>query len=249
MISIEERKELTSLKQKKYRYKYNKFVVEGVRILEEALIMNKLEKLYYTKDLSSSSRKNQLINDANTKDIPIKKITDKELNGISNTVSTQGVLGIVIMPKNHRKKFENNCIYLDQIRDPGNVGTIIRTADWFGIHNIVLSQSSVDPYNSKVVRSGMGAHFRLIIQKDYSLEKIKSSGYNILAADTKGKPIQSYSPSKSIKWCLVMGSEADGISKNNRSLVDNYISIPGAGNSDSLNVGVATGVFLNHLMK
>lgn len=249
MLSIEERKELTSLKQKKYRYKHNKFLVEGVRILEEALTMNKLERLYYTKDLLSSSRKNQLINNANSKGVSIKKIADKELKGISNTVSTQGVLGIVIMSENHRKKIENNCIYLDQIRDPGNVGTIIRTADWFGIHNIVLSQSSVDPYNPKVVRSGMGAHFRLIILKDYSLKKIKSSGFTILAADTKGKPIQSYFPSKSMKWCLVMGSEAVGISKNNRPLVDNYISIPGSGNSDSLNVGVATGVFLNHLMK
>ena len=95
----------------------------------------------------------------------------------------------------------------------------------------------------------MGSHFRLIILKDYSLKKIKSSGFTILAADTKGKPIQSYFPSKSMKWCLVMGSEAVGISKNNRPLVDNYISIPGSGNSDSLNVGVATGVFLNHLMK
>ena len=93
----------------------------------------------------------------------------------------------------------------------------------------------------------MGAHFRLIIRKDYSLEKIKSSGFTILAADTIGKPIQSYHSSKSMNWCLVMGSEADGISQKNRALVDNYISIPGSGNGDSLNVGVATGVFLNHL--
>ncbi len=247
MISIEDRKELTSLQQKKYRYKYNKFLVEGVRILEEALTMNKLEKLYYTKDLSSSRRKIQLINDATSKDVPIKVMTDKELKGIANTVSSQGVVGIVIMSEDHRKKIENNCIYLDEIRDPGNVGTIIRTADWFGIHNIVLSQSCVDPYNPKVIRSGMGAHFRLIIRKDYSLDKIKSSGFTILAADTIGKSIQSYHPAKSINWCLVMGSEADGISQKNRALVDNYISIPGSGNGDSLNVGVATGVFLNHL--
>tara|TARA_B100000029_G_scaffold220163_2_gene217885 strand:+ start:5963 stop:6712 length:750 start_codon:yes stop_codon:yes gene_type:complete len=247
MLSIDERKKLFRLQHKKYRHRVNKFIVEGVRVLEEALKTNRIEKLYYSNDLSSSKRKNQLINDTHKKNIPIKKIPDSELREISNTISNQGILGVVQISPKRIPKFENNCIYLDEIRDPGNVGTIFRTADWFGVHEIVLSKSSVDPYNPKVVRSGMGAHFRINIHTDYDLKKIKSSGYVILAADTEGNSIQTFAPTNKIKWCLIMGSEGDGISKKNRCLVDNFIAIPGSENSDSLNVGVATGILLNHL--
>lgn len=249
MLSLDEIKKLTNLKQKKYRQKYNKFLVEGVRLLEEALAMGTVETLYYTNDLSFSRRKKLLVKEANKKNILIKKINDKVLKKISNTVSNQGVVGVALIPEDRSTKFEDNWIYLDQIHDPGNLGTIIRTADWFGVRNLALSHSSADPYNPKVVRSGMGAHFRLTIRTSCDLDKIKSAGYIILAADTRGEPIQTFSLPRELNWCLVMGSEAVGISEKNKGMVDNSISIPGCGNSDSLNVGVATGILLNHLIE
>ena len=149
------------------------------------------------------------------------------------------------------KKIKDKIVILDGISDPGNLGTILRTANWFGINDVVLSEECVDQYNTKVIRSAMGSHFSMNIVKTDILKYIKnlkSKDFQIVAAalDTK-KSIGSLKI-VSNKWALLLGSEAHGLSEKVSDLIDSKIRIPQFGIIDSLNVSVACGIFLYHMI-
>lgn len=248
MISENELKRLTRLRQKKYRHQEKQFLVEGARLVEEALAAKAVEALLYIPDALPSDRIAILLTAAKKINVPIKVIDKKSLKRLTETVTQQGVLAVVRIPENiDFASLEGNWLYLDQIRNPGNLGTILRTADWFGMTNVALSPATADLYNPKVVRGGMGAHFHLIIHREATLAPFESADYIILAADISGEPINRIPSPLEGNWCLVMGSEAFGISEENKPHVDQYISIPGSGTAESLNVAVATGILLNQL--
>ena len=188
----------------------------------------------------------------NTKNIPHQEISEKELKKISDTVHNQGIVALLKLPEEISCEMgENkNWVYLDEVRDPGNLGTILRTSDWFGVKQVALSPKCVDPYNPKVVRGGMGAHFHLKIHTEVDLKAIKEMGHTVIAADPKGVSSEmvleeSFGQVSSYKkWCLVLGSEVHGISKEIKPLVDQFVAIPGRGKAESLNVAVAAGILL-----
>ena len=250
MISKKELKYIKSLQLKKFRGENNEFLVEGTRLIIDGLKTNVINYIYYCPQTCSNNNfsliKPFLLRDK----IPFTEIDQKEFNLISDTINSQGIIGIAIIKKpkiKHCINLKLNWIYLDKIKDPGNVGTILRTAEWFGIKNIAFSPESVDPYNSKVVRSGMGAHFNLNIFTNLPLNIIKDYQIKIFLSDTSGETLLNTDLLK--KWCLVLGNEAEGISEMNQLFADKIIKIAGSGKTESLNVAVSSGILMYQLTK
>jgi len=243
LISNNSFKKIKSLKQKKFRQEHKKILVEGIRSVESIIDDGAIiDIVLYTKEFKSKN--DNLISKIN-KDL-LNEITEKEMNQLSNSVTPSGILVVTKFPE--YKKFDTNrdAIFLDQISDPGNMGTIIRTAAWFGLDQIILSKGCIDPFNPKVVASAMGSHFQLRFLGQEKLDLINN--YHWIGASAEGKPLdQLKSPDQ--KWVLVMGSEAHGINNKIKSKLDKIYSIPRIGKGESLNVGVAMGIFLSKLAR
>lgn len=202
----------------------------------------------HTKELLQDERGAKLILGIDEHGIPRHEVAQRILTSVSNTVHSQGLVAVVrisaMLDLDRGKK--DNWLYLDSVSDPGNLGTILRTADWFGVKQVALSLTCADPYNPKVVRSGMGAHFHLNIHPSAQLDQIRQMGHTILAADQEGIPLKKL-PLITNQFCLILGSEAHGISDEIKPLVDYSVAIPGTGGAESLNVAVAAGILLYQL--
>lgn len=233
MITKNQIQFIKSLKFKKNRIKHQLFIVEGQKNIKELLDSNyEYISIYAT---NSWMKLNKGIN--------ATYISDNELKSISNQKNPNEVLAIVKI-KNYKTILNSGVVLvLDDINDPGNMGTILRICDWFGICQIVCSNNTVDIYNSKVVQSSMGSIFRVNVVytnlSDYLL-KIKTPIYG---AFVDGKSIGDVSFPKNFH--LVMGNEANGISEKINRLVTKKVSIHNVSKkTDSLNVAVATSIFL-----
>mgnify|MGYP001409078782 FL=1 len=249
MISKAEIKKIKSLHSKKGRELYNLILIEGKRLIEQVVNSQyNIDKVWMTEDFQN---KNLNINKV-LQNIDVNIISNNDIKKISSTKNSSGILGVIRMPISDIKKIKDKVIILDGISDPGNLGTILRTANWFGINDVVLSEECVDQYNTKVIRSAMGSHFSMNIVKTDILryiKNLKSKDFQIVAAalDTK-KSIGSLEI-VSNKWALLMGSEAHGLSEKVSDLIDSKIRIPQFGIIDSLNVSVACGIFLYHMIE
>jgi len=176
-------------------------------------------------------------------------ISGKEMESISVLKTTPGILAIGDVLRWKKPNFEvGKYIFLDRINDPGNLGTIIRIADWFGFDGIVCSKGSVDIYNPKVIQASMGSIFRVpVFYEDFDLllpqvyQKIE-----IIGADMKGEAIQTFKFPKN--GFLLMGSESHGISKGLHQYLRHKVTIPKYGKAESLNVAVATGILANQFI-
>ena len=242
MLSKAKIKYLSSLKKKKFRQKYNKFLVEGDKITRE-IIQDENINIHSIYGLRSWFRSNR-------KDYPsIKKkyveIDSKELNLISSLTSPNQVVVEAEIPGNIIRKEEvrsNLCFALDGIRDPGNLGTILRIADWFGIPFIFCSPDCADLFNPKVLQASMGAFLRvkcMVIE----LEELFSTfiDHPIIGAVLDGQNLFSADIPK--KGFLLIGNESRGISKDLLTQVQYKVTIPGPGNgAESLNAAVACGI-------
>ena len=236
-------KQVKSLHLKKYRSLNNQFIVEGSRSVSSAIDAKAIiDSVFYTLDFS---KKNPIILEKLNK-IPSGIVSSKEVRKLSPSTNPSGILATCKIPKFESFNKNKNIIFLDNVSDPGNLGTILRTALWFGIDQIGYSSKSIDPYNPKVVRSAMGAHFSISWLGELSLDDIK--GYKILGADHRGKSIHTINIDNQ-RWALIMGSEAQGISKSAHSCIDELIGIPKVGEGESLNVGVSMGILLHELTK
>ncbi|MBI2436316.1 MAG: RNA methyltransferase, partial [Candidatus Magasanikbacteria bacterium] len=175
----------------------------------------------------------------------------KDVGFIKDTETFPGVLAVVDQQEIDLEDLvEGPIICLDNIKDPGNLGTIIRTADWFGIKNILLSENSVDPYNPKVVRSTMGSMFHVHIFETGNLKKTlkklkENFEYKIYSLDLKGKKLSTLKPSP--KSVYIFGSESHGVSEGLDELIDERYTIEKKGEAESLNVAIATGILLSNL--
>ena len=236
-------KQVKSLHLKKYRSLNNQFIVEGSRSVSSAIDAKAIiDSVFYTLDFSKKNP--TLLEKVNR--IPSKIVSSKEIRKLSPSANPSGILATCKIPKFEPFNKNKNIIFLDHVSDPGNLGTILRTALWFGIDQIGYSSKSIDPYNPKVVRSAMGAHFSISWLGELSLDDIK--GYKILGADHRGKSIHTINIDNQ-RWALIMGSEAQGISKSAHSCIDELIGIPKVGEGESLNVGVSMGILLHELTK
>jgi TrmH family RNA methyltransferase len=250
MISKNELKYFSSLLIKKFRHKEEKFIVEGLKIVEEGLNSNyKCDAVFVTPAFIDSFP--DVITILNKKTSRVIELKSIDFQKISDTKSPQGIAAV--FNKNYPKKNLNELkdkliVLIDNISDPGNLGTIIRTCDWFGLYNILITDQSVEYLNPKTLRASMGSVFHLNIYDDiYSndLSNLKTKGYQIVCADIKGKNIFSYQSNK--KSIIAFSNESIGPSDIVRSLADDFITIPGKGRAESLNVSSAASIILAKL--
>tara|TARA_R110002050_G_scaffold34196_1_gene86505 strand:- start:18562 stop:19293 length:732 start_codon:yes stop_codon:yes gene_type:complete len=231
---------ITSLQQKKYRQKHNLFIAEGVKVVNELLNSNfEVEQLFITGDFVISSKTENSIS-----------ISEAELKKISQLKTPNKVVGLFKIPERHPAKDTGLIVALDAINDPGNLGTIIRLCDWFGVQKLICSTTTVDCYNQKVVQASMGSLTRVEIIYTDLVEYLKEIELPTFIADMDGENVyKSDLPKEAI---LVMGNEANGVSDEIKKLVESKISIPRFGNiqeTESLNVATATAILLSEFKR
>ena len=247
MISKSEIKKIRSLNTKKGRDLHRLIVIEGKRLIEQVLESNyNIDKVWTTEEFNSKNP--NLIKKLSKTHTDLISIQD--LNKITTTQNSSGIIGVMKPPTGNIQNMDERIIILDNIADPGNLGTILRTANWFGVSNILLSEGCVDPYNPKVVRSAMGAHFSMNIASvriDQGIKELQKNNFEIIAADLNTDNSIKDLKVTSDQWALLMGSEAHGLSESISSMADYKIKIPQVGEIESLNVSVACGIFLYHI--
>lgn len=239
MLTKNQIKLIASLSRKKHRNQHQLFVVEGKKGVDEFL--NSSFELYHlfaaTDDFEVTSDK-------------FTKITGSELKKISNLSTPNTALALFKIPKNTAIDYTKLIVALDDVRDPGNLGTIIRLCDWFGIRHLVCSDTTVDCYNPKVVQASMGSLKRVSTHYLDLQIFLKSSSMPKFGAFMEGADIYTHIlPAQGI---LVMGNEANGISPEVEILIDKKISIPRFGNlqaTESLNVATATAILLSEFSR
>ncbi|MVO09035.1 RNA methyltransferase [Flavobacterium sp. TP390] len=240
MLSKNQIKLITSLQQKKYRKQYQLFFAEGKKVIQEFLDANyELHSLFTTTDLFLSVDTNK-----------IHTITVGELKKISALTTPNSCLAIFKIPKEKRTTPNGLILALDDVRDPGNLGTIIRLCDWFGIETLWCSEETVDIYNPKVVQATMGSLSRVNVLYTNLEKKLSGIRVPIYGTFMDGKNI--YEASLLKEGVIVMGNEANGISPSIEALVTQKIAIPRFGNlqqTESLNVATATAIILSEFKR
>ena len=249
MLSKNKIHHLTSLQNKKFREQFCEFLIEGDKIVKESLVQKKF-RLLEILAIERWVEQNAILLSKN-KQVEITIISEKELGRISSLKSPNQVIARLAFSEqvfNLALATSGLTIYLDGVQDPGNAGTIIRTAEWFGIKQIVFSPDSVDRFNTKFLQSGMGSIFRItLLHIDYQEFKKLTLNLPWWGASLSGKSIDEYIPSS--LGVLVMGSEGSGIRPEVEKLLDEKLKIPknNDAETESLNVSVATGILLNKL--
>jgi TrmH family RNA methyltransferase len=251
MLSKSDIANLQKLQDKKGREGAGSFIVEGVKgVLEAFKYATQIKCVVVDESRQLEADKQEVIAVATARKIPVFETSKLAYKSISGTVTPAGILAEVALPNFTVKDFfPGPVIALDRISDPGNLGTIIRTAEWFRISNIILSEGCVDPYNEKVVRSTMGSlHRARIVRVENiaeTLEGFERKGYNVTSFTLGGTPLETFTPNK--KSILVFGSESHGVSEEITSRFPKQVTISGGGETESLNVAVAAGIALHHI--
>ncbi|HAT03154.1 MAG TPA: hypothetical protein DCS29_00035 [Candidatus Magasanikbacteria bacterium] len=252
MLSQKIIKHLNQLQQKKYRKEFGEFIIEGVKGVDEAIKSDdEIILLIVEGGRRDEEEIRGIIEIAEKNNIPIEFCGRKDIDIIKTTDTFPGVLAVIEQKEIILEDIADGpVICLDQVKDPGNLGTIIRTADWFGIKNILVSEDCVDVYNPKVVRSTMGSIFHVTIFKSHdvlnSLKKLKKEfHYEINSLDMHGVTIAKLKPKN--KAIYIFGSESHGVSHELDELIDTRYTIPGSGTAESLNVAISAGILMSKL--
>ena len=242
-------KNIKKLKEKKYRDQTGQYIIEGIKLVKEAIEEKaNIQKIVLCEDCENDGtiEKALMYEIAKYDCIYVSK---KVFDSITDVNTPQGILAIIkrkALDEQEISYKEDLIVVLDGIQDPGNLGTILRTVDSVGLSQIVLSEKTADPYNPKVVRSTLGAIFRLnIIQSNNIIEdlkKIKKNRFKLLATSLENS--ESIYNIDLNKKAIIIGNEANGVSKEVFDIVDEKTKIPMLGKTESLNAAVATGVIL-----
>lgn len=244
-------KDVKSLKNKKNRDEKKSYFIEGIKMVEEALKEEAdITTIFFSDEFILRESTSSLVNIITASKLKYFTIPEKLFKEISDTENPQGILAIVRQKDTILEKIINNnssLIILDKIQDPGNIGTIIRTADAAGFDGIIISKGSVDIYNPKVVRSTMGSIFRIPVYFSENLvdtiKTIQLKGTKVIAAHLKGnKNYFEFDMSGAI--AIIIGNEANGISDDIAALADSLVLIPMAGKTESLNASVAASLLI-----
>ena len=231
----------------KERREANAFVVEGVRLVEEAVNSNWGFQFALYSD-SLSERGINLIKRLEDKKIEIEKVESSLLQSLGETETPQGILAVLNDFQLPIPDSPNFILIPDQIRDPGNLGTLLRTAAAAGVQAVLIPPETTDAFAPKVVRSGMGAHFRLPIHSGtWANIQVFTKSLQVYLADMDGKSCWETDLRQPL--ALIIGGEAEGASEEAQKLATQKISIPMAGNVESLNAGVAGSVLMFEVVR
>lgn len=252
MLTKNQLKYYSSLLNKKHRQEEKKFLVEGSKLILEALDSGyKCEIILALKDFVYEN--NDFTKLIGEQKLNIKLIKTIEFEKLCDTKNPQDVIGIFHFKQQTITdiKNENLIVALENISDPGNTGTILRNCDWFGVKNVLLSPNCAEIYNPKVIRASAGSVFHLTIFEEENfytkIEEQKKLGYKILCADLNGENLYSFTQSEKI--ILTLANEANGPTGRLKKLSDQSITIPRKGKAESLNVASASAVILSELTK
>lgn len=240
MLSKTQVKYIQSLGQKKFRDQDDVFIAEGPKIISELLNDTSwnIVQVYGVSDWIKKSTYSE----------HLTEISSSDLDKISQLTTPNEVLAVV-----QKKRWEGEMILsgqlslaLDGIRDPGNLGTMIRLADWFGISNILCSTDCVDLYNPKVIQASMGSFLRVRLESFNLESRLKETGgVKIYAAALEGKPLSAIS--RINEGIILIGNESNGISSSLQALAHESITIVRKGKAESLNAAIAAGIILSHI--
>ena len=256
-ITRNEFKVIKSYFTKKGRKTHNKYIAEGVRLLEESLRHQIYpETLLYSKS-NIDVRTEHLLMNFKKKEIQATQVSLNDMKHLSDTKTPQGIIGVFKMHSQTTdeplsKKYRN-ILWCENISDPGNVGTLLRSALAFGIHTVFVSGETADIYSPKVVRSTMGAIFKIKIVKDDTsnlIQLIKKNNLKLVASDLHGKPIHFVKKQlKKDRFVVAVGSEGFGLSQGIKSHADLSVKIEHSDAVESLNAAVAGSILMNELQK
>lgn len=221
--------------QAKRRRKEGRIVLEGARLVQDALQAgHRPEFVFFTAQHAGLM---QDVAEAQT-------VSEDVMRHMSDTQQPQGVIGVFPLPRHQPPQPPQRLLILDALRDPGNMGTVLRTAAAAGVQAVILAPGSVDPYNPKVLRAGMGAHFRVpVIEMDWPQVAAYCAGLRVYLADSSGDTAYD-AADWSAGWALVIGSEAHGASEAAQTLAAARVYIPMAAETESLNAAAAAAVLL-----
>ena len=241
-------KSVAELKQKKYRQERQLFLAEGLRTVEEAVTSGQVEQLFYTPIEDEHTR--AVLERAAAEGIPLYCVTDAVMKKMADTDSPQGILAVCRMTQPKLEQLFASgkmLLVLDRVGDPGNVGTMLRTADAAGIGGIVLLKGCVDIYAPKTVRATMGSLFHVPVfsgaEEELFVRAVKRAGYELLVTSLEGAD-NLYRASLSGRLAFVMGNEANGVTDSLMAAADKKVYIPMAGRAESLNVAMAAGIVM-----
>ena len=245
-----------SLLKSKNRNKEKKFIIEGYRIVTLAIDCDaKLEYVFINEDFENKKEHIELLEILKSKNIKVYKTTNKLFENFIDTENTQGIIGVVKFNTNtlesNFKKENKFVLVLDRIQDPGNMGTIIRTADACGVDLIIALKGCVDIYNPKVIRSTMGSIFDMNIvyeSQDEAINFLKNNGFSIVSSylDTDN---YYNNISYNNKTALVIGNEANGINNDIILNSDTLVKIPIYGKAESLNAAISSAILMYEIKK
>lgn len=241
-------KHIKKLKDKKYRDENNEYIIEGVKLIEEAVKENaKIKKIIICEDTTRTYEipTNVMLEIAKYECI---YVTDKIFSSITQVTNPQGIMA-VIEKKAEKQEIDFSqdiIVALDDVQDPGNLGTILRTVDSIGLNQIIVSKGTADSFNSKVVRSTMGAIFRIkIIEVEdlkQTIKEIKKHNFKLMVTSLQTEnSIYDIDFNKKI---IIIGNEANGVSKEIQEMADEKAKIPMLGKTESLNASVAAGIVM-----
>lgn len=241
-------KHIKKLKDKKERDISNEYVIEGIKLVKEAIQENaKIKQIVICEDCEKAeSISKELMYEIAKQECVY--VTNKIFKILSEVQAPQGILAVVEKNNTNQEiNYEEEIIVaLDDVQDPGNLGTILRTVDSIGVTQILVSKGTADAYNPKVVRSTMGAIFRIKIIEcenlEETLKKVQNKGFKIVVSSLQtDNSIYDINYNKKV---IIIGNEANGVEKNIQEMADEKIKIPMIGKTESLNASVATGIIL-----
>ncbi len=238
-------KRVKRLHSSKGRQQAQRFIVEGLRLVEEALRAGNVPALmFYTSPLEDSVRGQALLALARDKSVRPMLVSEKVMCAMATTRTPQGVLAVLSKPVLLWPERPTLILILDRLRDPGNLGSALRVAEAAGVDGVLLSPGTVDIYNPKVVRGGMGAHWRLALRAACWSEIVQATqGLRVWLAEARGG-VPHYEVDWLLPAALIIGGEAEGTSAEAQGLTGDRVSIPMPGLAESLNAAVAAGIIL-----
>ena len=237
-------KELKKLDKKKYRDETNRYIVEGEHLVQEAIKADvEIESILYTE--TGQALYGDMAIEGCSEDHYL--VTEEVMKSLSSVPAPQGIMAVIKKGKEEGIPQSGTFLLLDGVQDPGNVGTMIRTADAAGIKTVILGEGTADIYNAKVLRSMQGSHFHVTVRQAILTEVIaEMKGNNIPVYGTELNPeaVSYRTVEKTNEFALVMGNEGQGVSKEVLAVTDKQLYIPIVGQAESLNVAIAAGILM-----
>jgi RNA methyltransferase, TrmH family len=239
-------KQARALLDQRGREAQNHCLIEGVRLIEEAMRAGIVPALvFFTDQARNTARSVALLDAASSAGAQLLELSPQVFGTLSDTVTSQGIIAEIVLPRPAPPEQAQFVLVLDRLRDPGNLGTILRSAEAAAVETVVLAPGCVDPWNPKVVRSGMGAHFHLRLLRMTSWTPLEAllMGLPVWLADAHGA-MDYDEVNWTVPCALVVGGEAEGVSAEARQLGIGNVAIPIAGAAESLNAAMAATVLV-----